>query len=116
MTDDDGHPIAYTALRRGTAVRTSDGVVVGQVRRVSVAARENIFDGLDVATDDGLRFVDAPEVERIFERVVTLNITAAQVAELPRPDSRIGARVKMSTTARRAQRLGQNLKDRWERR
>lgn len=115
MTD-DGHAIAYHALKRGTAVRSSDGIVVGKVRRVSIAVRENIFDGLDVDTDDGLRFVDAPEVERIYERAVDLRITADEVASLPRPDSRVGARMKMSTTARRAQRLGRNLKDRWERR
>jgi hypothetical protein len=116
VTDDDGLPIAYAALRRGTAVRTSDQIIVGKVRRVSVAARENIFDGLDVHTDGGLRFVDAPEVHRIYERVVQLTITAEQVAALPRPPGRLGERVKMSTSARRAQRLGRGLKDRWERR
>jgi hypothetical protein len=55
-------------------------------------------------------------VHRIYEHVVELTITADEVAGLPRPDSRIGERVKMSSTARRAQRLGRNLKDRWERR
>jgi hypothetical protein len=116
VTDDDGHAIAYHALRRGTPVRSSDGIVVGKVRRVSIAVRENIFDGIDVDTDDGLRFVDAPEVHRIYERAVDLAITAAQVGSLPRPASRAGERMKKSTTARRAQRLGRNLKDRWERR
>lgn len=116
MTDDDGHAIAYHALRRGTAVRACDGVVVGKVRRVSIAVRENIFDGIDVATDDGLRFVDAPEVHRIYEHAVELTISAAEVAALPRPASRLAARVKMSTTSRRAQRLSRHLKDRWDRR
>lgn len=114
MTD-DGHPIAYGALRRGTAVRDRDGIVVGKVRRVSIAARENLFDGIDVDTDDGLRFVDAPEVDRIYERAVVLTISAADVAGLPRPAG-VGDRLKKTTTARRAQRLGRNLKDRWERR
>jgi hypothetical protein len=116
VTDDDGHPIAYHALHRGTAVRSSDGIVVGKVRRVSIATRENMLDGIDVDTPDGLRFVDAPEVHRIYERVVLLTITADEVAALPPPRSRVGQRVKMSSTARRAQRLGRNLKDRWERR
>jgi hypothetical protein len=48
--------------------------------------------------------------------MVELNIPAAAVAELPRPASRVGERMKMSTTARRAQRMGRNLKDRWDRR
>jgi hypothetical protein len=116
VSDDVGHAIAYHALKRGTPVRSADGVVVGRVRRVSIAVRENIFDGIDVDTDDGLRFVDAPEVERIYERMVELNILAAAVAGLPRPASRVGERMKMSTTARRAQRMGRNLKDRWDRR
>ncbi len=116
MTADDGHPIAFNALRRGTAVRASDGVLVGKVRRVSIAAREHIFDGIDVDTDDGLRFVDAPEVHRIYERVVELKIPAAAVAQLPRPANRMAERMRLSTTARRAQRMGRNLKDRWERR
>lgn len=116
MTDDDGHAIAYHALRRGTPVRSADGVIVGKVRRVSIAVRENIFDGIDIATEDGTRFVDAPEVRRIYERAVELTIDAAAVDELPRSQSAVAERVKMSTTARRAQRLGRNLKDRWERR
>jgi len=116
VTDDDGYAIAYHALRRGTTVRSSDGVVVGKVRRVSIAVRENMLDALDVDTDDGLRFVDAPEVARIYERAVVLTIDAAQVADLPRPASRLGQRVELSTTARRVIRLHRTLKDRWERR
>ncbi|MCW3014613.1 MAG: hypothetical protein JWO02_1705 [Solirubrobacterales bacterium] len=116
MTDDDGHAIAYHALKRGTPVRSSDGIVVGKVRRVSIAVRENIFDGIDVDTHDGLRFVDAPEVHRIYERAVELTITADDVNALPRPGGGVGERMKLSKTARRAQRLSRNLKDRWERR
>lgn len=114
--DDDGHAIAYHALKRGTAVRSSDGVVVGRVRRVSIAVRENIFDGIDVDTDAGLRFVDAPEVHRIYEHAVQLTITADAARALPEPDGRVSRRVKTSTTARRAQRLKRDLRDRWDRR
>lgn len=114
--DDDGHAIAYHALKRGTAVRASDGVLVGRVRRVSIAVRENIFDGIDVDTDAGPRFVDAPEVHRIYERAVQLTITADAVRALPEPDGRVSRRMKMSTTARRAQRLKRDLRDRWDRR
>jgi hypothetical protein len=116
VTDDDGHAIAYHALKRGTPVRSADGVVVGKVRRVSIAVRENIFDGIDVDTPDGTRFVDAPEVHRIYERAVELTIDAAAVADLPRAQNPVAERMKMSTTARRAQRFGRDLKDRWDRR
>ena len=45
--------------------------------------REHIFDGPRDPDPLGERkFVDAPEVERTAERAVTLNITAAECAEL----------------------------------
>ncbi|MEA2365580.1 MAG: hypothetical protein QOI32_1092, partial [Thermoleophilaceae bacterium] len=37
------------------------------------------------------KFVDAPEVERTAELAVTLNITAADVAQLGPPEGRPGA-------------------------
>jgi hypothetical protein len=83
--DDEGHQIGYQALPRGVAVVSSDGVEVGTVHRVLDNAREHIFDGIVIRTDDGTRFVDAPEVARIAERRVTLTITAAETRTLPEP-------------------------------
>ena len=84
MTEfDDGHAIGYKVLKRGTPVRSSDGVQVGTVRRVQDNAREHIFDGIVIDTPEGTRFVDAPEVARIFERAVVLTITAEQARGLP---------------------------------
>ncbi len=116
MTSDDGHAISYKVLRRGTPVRGSDGVEVGRVRRALENARENIFDGIVIDTEDGRKFVDAPEVARIAERGVTLGITAAEAAELPAPTGGLAERMAMSTTARRAKRLGRDLRERWDRR
>ena len=85
--EDDGVAVHYTALQRGTPVISSDGQQVGKVVRVLDNYREHIFDGLVVETDDGVeRFVDAPEVTRTAERAVTLNISAAQVAQLGPPE------------------------------
>ena len=117
MSDiDDGHAISYKVLRRGTTVRGADGAEVGKVRRVQENARENIFDGIVVDTPGGQRFVDAPEVARIAERGVTLTIDAAEVDALPAPQSRLAARVSMSTSVRRAKRAGRSWRDRWDRR
>jgi hypothetical protein len=115
VTDDDGHAIAYKVLRRGTPVRSVDGIQVGTVRRALENARENIFDGIVLDTRDGKRFVDAPEVARVAERAVTLTITAEEVAELPAPGG-MKRRVEHAPTVRRAKRLGRNLRDRWDRR
>jgi len=116
VISDDGHAISYKVLRRGTPVRDADGVQVGTVRRVQDNARENIFDGIVVDTERGPRFVDAPEVARVAERGVTLTITSVQVADLPQPESGLSQRMAMSTTARRAKRFSQRLRDRFDQR
>ena len=114
--DDVGHAISFLALRRGTPVRSSEGLEVGAVRRVQNNAREHIFDGIVIDTAEGPRFVDAPEVARIYERAVVLTIGAAEVAGLPEPGGRVSARLKNTTSARRAKRFSQRMRDRWDQR
>ena len=80
-----GPPIAYTALAEGTTVHSSDGVEVGTVKRVLADEGANLFDGLVVSTSDGDRFVDAPEVGELHERLVTLKITAEEARALSEP-------------------------------
>ena len=88
----------YTALELGTPVISSDGQEVGTVAEVLDNYREHIFDGLVIQTSGGeRRFVDAPEVARTAERAVTLNITAAECADLPPPPKQgpdVGGTVK----------------------
>lgn len=91
--EDLGHPIAYQALGRGVAVYSSDGQELGRVVRVMAAPEANMFDGIvfDTKTGPGgQRFVDAPEVERIYERGVVLTIDAAEAARLPKPGANPG--------------------------
>jgi hypothetical protein len=86
MADDDaGYPIAYTALEAGTPVFTSDGERIGTVKRVLADLEDDIFDGLIVDTDQGERFVDAPNVGSLFERRAELKLSAADTAHLPEP-------------------------------
>jgi hypothetical protein len=113
MDADEGYAISYKALRRGTKVRAADGTDVGTVRRVLDNARENIFDGIVIETRSGPRFVDAPEVERIAERVVTLNIPAEEVPQLPGPRSLMKERWDQATTVRRAKRAGRDIRRKW---
>ena len=103
-SDGDGPAISYKALRRGTRVRASDGSEVGKVVRVQDNVRENIFDGIVIETKRGRRFVDAPEVDHIAERAVTLRIAADEVAALPVPPSRMRQRVAHMPLVRRARR------------
>jgi hypothetical protein len=113
---DDGHAIGYKVLARGTVVRSADGAEVGTVRRVLDNAREHIFDGIVIDTPAGRRFVDAPEVARIFERAVHLTITAEEAAALPEQPSAVVDKMRNAGTMRRARRMGQSLRDRWDRR
>ena len=84
---DEGHAIHYSAVERGTEVRSSDGAVVGTVHQVVDNYREHILDGIVMETPSGdLRFADGPEVARTAERLVTLGIDAAAAAELPPPE------------------------------
>ena len=76
-----GDPISYQALQRGTPVVSSDTLQLGTVERVVDNVKEHIFDGIVMRTDDGLLWVDAPEVARITERRVTLTLDAAAAKE-----------------------------------
>jgi hypothetical protein len=85
---DDGHAVHYLAVERGIPVYGSDEQVVGKVVEVLDNHREHIMDGVVFETPDGVRrFVDAPEVQRTAERAVTLNITAAEAAQLAPPET-----------------------------
>jgi hypothetical protein len=115
--DDDGQAISYKVLPRGTPVRSADGVQLGTVRRAQEAKRENIFDGIVIETRDGLRFVDAPEVARIAERMVTVTFSADEAEQHLLPvASRLATRLRMAKTVRRTKRLGRRARDSWNQR
>ena len=114
---DDGHAISYQALRRGTVVRSADGIELGTVRRVEEETRSLIFDGIVVDTPKGRRFLDAPEVAHIAERAVITTFPAAEADQkLSDVGSRMGKMAQNTTTARRAKRWGRDLRSRWDRR
>ena len=83
VTDDT--PIAYTALPNGTPVFTSGGIEIGRVEHVLQDPSLDLFDGLAVQTDNGLRFVDADRVGRITAAAVQTTLTDAEASALPEP-------------------------------
>jgi hypothetical protein len=87
VTEDRGAPIAYTVLAEGTPVQASDGQEVGTVKRVLADDGTDVFDGIVLDTPDGERFVDAPEVGELYERLVVLTIGAEQARSLPEPSA-----------------------------
>jgi sporulation protein YlmC with PRC-barrel domain len=112
VSQDDGHPIHYAAVKRGTPVFASDGEQVGKVDEVVDNYEEHILDGFVIEMTSGeLRFVDAPEVARTAERAVRLTIDSGAAAQLPPPEK--GA---PSFTPRRTGRLGKLLGGSWRKR
>lgn len=92
--DDLGQPGSYLTVKRGIAVYSRDGERLGRVVRVLAAPNLDMFDGIvfdTTAGPGGHRFVDAPEVDQIFEAGVVLKIGAAEAATLPKPGANPGA-------------------------
>ena len=91
--EDLGQPSSYLALNKGVPVYSSDGKELGKVEHVSLPRGIDIFDGFVLDTSvlpGGHRFVDAPEVEEIYERGVVLKIDAAEAEKLPEPSANPG--------------------------
>jgi hypothetical protein len=85
--EDLGHAVSYLVAKRGIPVFSSDGQKLGRVIKILAAPEANMFDGIIFDTSwgpGGRRFVDAPEVEGIYERGVVLTIDAAAVDALPK--------------------------------
>lgn len=92
--DDLGAPSSYLSVKRGIPVYSSDEVRLGHVVRCLSAPNLDMFDGIvfdTTAGPGGHRFVDAPEVDQIFERGVILKIDAGEAAELEPPGANPGS-------------------------
>jgi hypothetical protein len=90
---DHGEPGSYLTLSPGTDVVSSDGETVGKVEHVLADEGTEIFDGLVIDVrlgPGGLRFVDAPQVDEIFERAVVLTVPAAEIDQLHEPTASPG--------------------------
>jgi hypothetical protein len=88
---DLGSPASYLTLAAGVPVYSSDGQRLGEVEHVLSDPEKDIFDGLVFDASPlpgGHRFVDAPQVDEIYERGVVLTLDAESAAErLHRPDA-----------------------------
>ena len=89
-----GEQVSYLTARKGVPVYSSDGEKLGRVVRVLSAPNIDMFDGVifdTTAGPGGHRFVDAPEVDKIFENGIVLKIDAAEAAKLPSPGANPGS-------------------------
>jgi hypothetical protein len=93
--EDLGSKVSYLVARRGIPVYSSDEVKLGTVVEVLDAPEADLFDGIIFDTTanrpGGHKFVDAPEVEGIYENGVVLTIDAAEAAKLAKPGKNPGS-------------------------
>jgi hypothetical protein len=86
--EDLGAPASFLVLEEGTAVYASDETKLGEVEHVLADEDTNIFDGIVIdrsVLPGGQRFVDASQVDEIYERGVVLTVDAASAERLPEP-------------------------------
>ncbi len=79
-------PISYTVLPLVTPVKSGSGETIGMVEHVLEDRSLDLFDGIVIATDHGLRFVDRDAISLITERAVQTDLTDDAVGDLPAPD------------------------------
>jgi len=87
---DLGPPASYLVLSRGMPVYSADEQEVGKLTGVLAAEEEDVFDGIIIETHlgpHGHRFVDAEQVDSIYERGVVLKLSQAQAEHLPEPSA-----------------------------
>jgi hypothetical protein len=83
---DDDTAVSYEAAVPGSPVLTSTGKEIGTLEHVLEVPELDVFDGIVITTDYGLRFIDADHVDRITIRYIRTSIDDEEAANLPPPD------------------------------
>jgi hypothetical protein len=94
--EEDSTPISYLALEVGTPVRSASGSVIGTVEHVLQIPEEDLFDGIVVKTDHGLRFIDRDQIAEITRGAVRCSLTDSEAAQLPAPHGTMSFHVDTS--------------------
>lgn len=91
--EDLGQPSSYLTLQGGTPVYSSDEELLGEVEHVLADSDVDVFDGFVIDTSvlpGGQRFVDAAQVDEVYERGVVLTLNAVDAEKLPQPSANPG--------------------------
>jgi hypothetical protein len=81
--NDEGQPVAYTALTKGTPVTSQSGRAFGTLDRVLDDGKGDILHGIAVTTERGPKFVARDSIERMTTAQIRCSLTDEQVHELP---------------------------------
>jgi uncharacterized protein YrrD len=113
---DLGQPSSYLTLGAGMPVYSCDGQEIGKVEQVLAAPDLDIFDGIVLDTSvlpGGHRFVDADQVEEVFERGALLKLDRAAADALPEPKANPAA-MEADPAEKPDSKLEQKLHRAWE--
>ena len=83
---DEGRPISYRGVPVGTPVLSSTNTQFGTVEHVLEIPELDIFDGIAVKTDHGVRFVDRDQINDITTTRVKCLLSDEQASALPKPN------------------------------
>ncbi len=78
--------VSFRAAVPGTPVLTRTGTEIGTLEHVLMVPDTDTFDGIVIATEWGLRFIDAGQIDLITIRHVQCRLDDAQAARLAPPD------------------------------
>lgn len=81
----EGPAVSYEAAVPGIPVLTSSGKEIGTLEHVLEVPGAGLFDGIVVATDWGLRFIGADQIELITVLHIRCRLDDAEAARLPPP-------------------------------
>jgi len=79
-------PISYLALKVGTPAQSSTGQIFGTVEHVLQVPELDLFDGLVITTENGLRFVARDQILEITTSAVHCALTDDETAQLLPPE------------------------------
>jgi hypothetical protein len=78
--------VSYQAAVPGSPVLTRSGREIGTLEHVLEVPERQLFDGIVIATDWGLRFIDADRVELITICNIRCSLDDAEAGRLPPPN------------------------------
>jgi hypothetical protein len=82
---EDAEPVSYEGVPVGTPLLSSTGTEFGTLVRVLEIPEEDLFDGVEVRTAAGIRFVDRDQIAEITTRYIKCDLDDDAVANLPEP-------------------------------
>jgi hypothetical protein len=114
---DLGDPASYLVLAEGALVCASGGEELGKVEHVLADPDLDVFDGIVIDASElpgGRRFVDASQIDAVYERGVVLSLDAEAAKRLPEPSAN-PAEMAAGADETEPEDLGDKLRRAWDR-